>query len=657
MSDLPGRNDPCHCGSGRKYKKCHEASDREAAGSPTLRLLAATPAAARSRTMNLPPPAALPRAWEIDIAPLPSSFEDDPTARPAVILVAAPPFVLGCEVVSRPSAEPDELAVLLAQQVLAAAERAGTAPTMVAVRYESLVEPLRRKLLPYGIGVVAQGELLAVNDTLRNMLTHLYDGIVPLNRLRSSPEMWAGWGMPAELTARLFRAAAEYYRAAPWKIAENEIPVTVARRGGHAWAAIVLGAAGQVMGMALYHDIADVELMFARDEETGPAAAFEGMQGTIVSLLFNTRAELPRPMRQEIRDAGWEVAGPNAYPTISVLNTPGGGIRQQDFESVIAALESVPKFVAHHPWAFADAISEDAVLEATVFGWTDPETGTTCSLAVKESLYEELPLPTLLSTAGAEGSAATPLASLDEAQAKRSVTRTLTRFRAWLRKPRRGKPPSEVTVRRHTETARLLVELCTYSSGKPITAISEFELRSFVYDWYPRKIDEPMTDARRMLASLRKFFVFLEEHEGVLCPWAWPVLLDVQTFEDRWASFPGGHFWDSEVQEWQQPYVRDLSRRILIPVNDSNGGIEWGSTMGRTEHTLNRELHRLWLAWRDDAVRAGATIPRDVLDQVMVRQREWACTPNASCGGFTPLVAIAREREAMRPAGDGPSPQ
>ena len=23
----PGRNDPCHCGSGKKYKKCHETAD------------------------------------------------------------------------------------------------------------------------------------------------------------------------------------------------------------------------------------------------------------------------------------------------------------------------------------------------------------------------------------------------------------------------------------------------------------------------------------------------------------------------------------------------------------------------------------------------------------------------------------------------------
>lgn len=29
MADKPGRNDPCWCGSGRKYKKCHMAEDRD----------------------------------------------------------------------------------------------------------------------------------------------------------------------------------------------------------------------------------------------------------------------------------------------------------------------------------------------------------------------------------------------------------------------------------------------------------------------------------------------------------------------------------------------------------------------------------------------------------------------------------------------------
>ncbi len=33
-AQLPGRNDPCHCGSGKKYKKCHE--DKDAAATHTV---------------------------------------------------------------------------------------------------------------------------------------------------------------------------------------------------------------------------------------------------------------------------------------------------------------------------------------------------------------------------------------------------------------------------------------------------------------------------------------------------------------------------------------------------------------------------------------------------------------------------------------------
>ena len=31
MSAVPGRNEPCHCGSGKKYKQCHLAKDEAAA--------------------------------------------------------------------------------------------------------------------------------------------------------------------------------------------------------------------------------------------------------------------------------------------------------------------------------------------------------------------------------------------------------------------------------------------------------------------------------------------------------------------------------------------------------------------------------------------------------------------------------------------------
>jgi len=32
--NMPGRNEPCHCGSGKKYKKCHE--DKDAAAMHTV---------------------------------------------------------------------------------------------------------------------------------------------------------------------------------------------------------------------------------------------------------------------------------------------------------------------------------------------------------------------------------------------------------------------------------------------------------------------------------------------------------------------------------------------------------------------------------------------------------------------------------------------
>jgi hypothetical protein len=43
-----GRNDPCHCGSGQKYKKCHLASDDAARSAELARAAAAAEAQAKA---------------------------------------------------------------------------------------------------------------------------------------------------------------------------------------------------------------------------------------------------------------------------------------------------------------------------------------------------------------------------------------------------------------------------------------------------------------------------------------------------------------------------------------------------------------------------------------------------------------------------------
>jgi len=42
--ELPGRNEPCHCGSGKKYKNCHLDADEKAARAARTKAAEATKA-------------------------------------------------------------------------------------------------------------------------------------------------------------------------------------------------------------------------------------------------------------------------------------------------------------------------------------------------------------------------------------------------------------------------------------------------------------------------------------------------------------------------------------------------------------------------------------------------------------------------------------
>ena len=60
----PGRNEPCHCGSGRKYKQCHlqedEAADRAARAAAAASAEAAAAEAAPAEASEAPAQAAQP---------------------------------------------------------------------------------------------------------------------------------------------------------------------------------------------------------------------------------------------------------------------------------------------------------------------------------------------------------------------------------------------------------------------------------------------------------------------------------------------------------------------------------------------------------------------------------------------------------------------
>lgn len=632
-----GRNDPCPCGSGKKYKKCCLELDRKAG--------VAGKAAGQLRGI-----AAAAHEWEADIVAMPGNVEEDPAARLALLLVAADGFVLHSEVLDRPSPEPEAMAETLATAVLALGERMGSLPKLVVVREQDVAAALEAALphhpaasalgphrLPrvevdYLPGLDAAAFALAEHTTGRPGRFHL-----------SCPETWSGWGLSPETVARVFRLAATFYRAAPWTSLENLDVLEAATPAGGSWTVCVMGNAGQEFGLDLFSEAED---FWAMTDAPTPERAFDDLDGRVISLSFEAGHDISRAMRREVSKAGWEVAGAEAYPRILAFNTPAGGLLRRDVEDLEALLDAVPRFVEAH----SGAIRENTTVEE----WQDEATGVV--LSYRPEAYREwgwLPTPLLgkLAPGFAEGPGADPQALVTEAQAVfdepeavlERESAVVQRFARHLGDRQRL---SSATVAKHTGNATTLVEFLA-GWGVPVRAVHEYYLREFLFDWYPRKVDDGATRMAAMPGSLERFFDFLADDEGIVCPWAEEILGDRQGIKMRWVGAPDGFFWDDDVIEWRAEHNDELYARLLLPDGHlGKDGDSWQVAMGPVEAKLHDELRRRWLLWRDELLREGE---RELVERLIERQREWELAPHAALDGRSPVGAILAERRQRQP--------
>jgi hypothetical protein len=309
--------------------------------------------------------------WRADLAPVAITLDDDPAARPALLLVMAGGFILSGDVVSRPSSLPADVASILANGIRTAIVKAGYSPRTVQVRYPAVAKALVELLAPLEITVRAVPELPDIDDALHHFDQTLVGRPPELGpRPRAaSPQSWAGWGLSTEQVARFFSAAAAYYRAAPWTNITNEDIVRASIKGGGRWSATVMGMAGELYGLALYARHEDL-LALVDGDLADPGGALTAMKGTMLSMAFDRRHDQPKAMQKEVRAARWEVAGPSAYPSLIAMNTPGGGISAQQMEDLITLLGVIPKFAdAHEPMLSGSAVPRFPIR------WRDPETG------------------------------------------------------------------------------------------------------------------------------------------------------------------------------------------------------------------------------------------------------------------------------------------
>lgn len=628
----PGRNDPCPCGSGRKYKHC--CAERDARSAPVLRLLGASTAAdvfsIASRSVTEPVP------WEADVTPTSVPVSDDLTARPAAVLVVAQVagqgLVLYTDFLAHPPSDPAGVALILAHAVRDALAKGAAAPSRLLVRHREVATVLSALLhdLDTEVDVVSVFECL---EDLAAGLRQQLGGFSEPAPAVSAPHTWAAWGLPESVIARLFQAAAEFHVARPWVVLENEQLLDLVMPGGRRWTASVLGNGGQQFGLVLYERAEDVLTMY---ETPSPSDAFRRMQSVVLSLSFDRRTDLPKPMQREIARAGWRVNGPHAYPMLWALNTIGGGISPEQMEDLVLALGASARFAAVHSAQLIDPARRNATIV-----WNDDVTGV---LVRSEGFEDEGDLwsPVVALSPGLPGGMrADPDALYREGDANHDVdSPIIEKFTA----SERASGAPEARVGRDAQNVELFVDAMHSYQGVTLAAVTEFDLRSFLYDWFPRKVRMSRTQADTMRGSLRRFFEYLAGHEGIVYPWARGILRDKLAFEERWDTFPGGFWWDEDVGEWRVELSEDLHARVMLPMDALADVGTWGETMRVEEARLRTMLQRQWLQWRDEVIAAGVMVPAQARAELARRQAEWERRAQPWLEGESVSEVVRRER-------------
>jgi len=623
------RNDPCPCGSGKKYKACCQERDR--ATDRTLRLVGADAGAAGG---DLPwgPAAREAECWEADVVPLQIAIREDRDATPALVMVCAGEFIVHCEMVARRPVGPADRAHAIADAVSQAGRGLGVLPETLHVREEEVAEALAEELRPRGISVRA-APLPTLDEAAESTIGHLAGDPVAAHMVRLE-----SWGeteaSPAEIE-ELHAAAAAFYRAEPWSDLENGDMVELRLPGGETFVASVLGAGGEEFGLNLYSTPEDLAAILEDENEPEVEELIARMVGWQLVVDFERRGELPRRMRREVADAGWEPAGPQLYPCLWGIRLPGHRIAAHHVRLMTTVLRAVTRRVAADRGEGPPPADDGVEVE---IHYERPQS----------------PFPPLAAAhpVTAEGPNADPRAALGLLDADVDIDALLAseaervgRFERWLA----AQPLAKAVRRRHLRNAR---ELAEYLALQLVTTpgCTEFDLRHYLYAWLPRRIRFPRDVGRAIPQSLRAWFDWLAEHEGISCPWAAGVLNEILAMLAQARLDADAEWWNEPG--WPGAFWLDASLRGFVPDHELPGTDGWPAMMSGDVAVARETLSRQWLLWYDELARGGLTELDLLWEALARRQHAWEKEPLAGLGGRTPREVVREQEEALRANGD-----
>jgi hypothetical protein len=558
-------------------------------------------------------------AWKADVQPLDEPWRGTRRAR-AIVVVMAEGSVAYRKLVPLSSvADAAGVADVLAGAVRGVARRATGYPPRLLVRDWAVAARLSVEFERYDLDVSVSPSLREVRHTIRRLVMHIDEPEVAWDL--APLDGWYEADTHPHLHEALFHAAARFRRARPWdRVADGE--ALLVRWRGRESIAVLTHPMGHGHVLTLFTRAADYESMFGESREP------------VLAIKFVERAALPREYRRLITRRGWEVPDPGAYPL--VIGDGAFGCRQHDVD-------------VHHLSAVLTAVA----------GWIAAGRGRRPSLPCvdtdsgvelrPEIDFDRVPWPTMKRARPvcASGPAATLRAAEGRAHSEppREEVLRVPEFEAHLLDTGTRAALARRRAAHALEWARYLDD----QAGLPAEAATEYDLRLFLYDWYPRFGQASEEEAERLPAALRHYFRWLGERHGIAYPWAAAVLGEREAFLARLEVAPvGQHVGDEEggsgeLARWHLQLAADLDTRVLLH-DRGFPDLEEAPARGYPPRTaaLVRELQRRWLVWRDELVASGVTAPEPLRAALVGRQREWERTTHPEYGA-SPIRVVADE--------------
>lgn len=260
--------------------------------------------------------------------------------RPEMILwLELPEFPVVFFQLSKPGEAPASFGATLLKAMESPMVGPPRRPSTVRVADARLADEVRRVLPEVRVIEAPTPEL---DDVLELML-----GASEENA-RREPSYFEDGRVSIEAIEGLFRGAGILYEAAPWKVAGDcqVLRVDIPEYGVGAACLSIVGQLGQSTGLILFPSIEVFERFLKTAEAPHRPTEPIDLGGTVLSLNYEAASDLPGPMYREVREHGWSVGGPRAYPVVQHRDGDGllRPLTERDVRVVSACATSLAAF-------------------------------------------------------------------------------------------------------------------------------------------------------------------------------------------------------------------------------------------------------------------------------------------------------------------------